>query len=53
MTDKVLTNVHVRNVDDQLWREFKARSMVDGYTIREFLEIALRAYLSGKGQSKR
>ena len=39
--------VFVRNIPDELWRAFKARASLDGITVSEAVQRALRQYLAG------
>lgn len=39
--------VFIRNVPDDLWRAIKARASLDGLTLSQAVQIAIRAYLNG------
>jgi hypothetical protein len=39
--------VFIRNVPDDLWRAVKARASLEGITISEAVQRALRGYLAG------
>lgn len=44
--------VFVRNVPDELWRAFKTRASLDGVTVSEAVQRALRQYLSGASSAE-
>jgi plasmid stability protein len=41
--------VFVRNIPDKLWRTFKARANLEGITVSQAVQQALRQYLAGAG----
>ncbi len=43
MPDKVF----IRGIPDDLWRAIKARASLEGITVSQAVQVAIRAYLSG------
>lgn len=43
--------VFVRNIPDELWRAVKAKAALEGITVSEAVQRALKQYLGGIGSS--
>jgi len=44
--------VFVRNIPDELWRAVKARASLEGITVSEAVQRALKQYLAGVGRQR-